>query len=122
MNNQNNTIMKDEISKRLESNAWNFQIATEVLAKKRKSDARYFIYGSSVLAAAAAIIVAVFLFAIKTETPNGGYEQFITRQIQGTRNNAVAAAKTAPKKKTDIQEVILENETDTLIDETLAMR
>ncbi len=114
--------MANEISRRLKSDAWNFQIASDVLVKKRKSYARNFIFSSSVLAASAAAVIAVFLFGIKSETRTGGYEQFITQQIQGTRNVIVAGTKTAPEKKLDIQEVILENDTDALIDDTLAMR
>jgi hypothetical protein len=122
MNNKNATIMTDEISRRLKSDAWNFQIATGVLVKKRKSTARYLIFSSSALAAVAAVIIAVFLFAVKTDTRTGGYEQFITAQIEGTRNDIAAGTKTTSEKKKEIQEVILENDTDALIEETLAMR
>jgi len=72
MNNKNNTIMTDEISRRLKSDAWNFQIAADVLSKKRKSIAHYLIFSSSALAAAAATIVAVFFFVVKTDTHTGG--------------------------------------------------
>jgi hypothetical protein len=122
MNNKNNTIMTDEISRRLKSNAWNFQIATGVLVKKRKSTGRYLIFSSSALAATAAAVIAVFLFAVKTDTLTGGYEQFITRQIEGTRDNIAAGTKRAPEKKKEIQEVILESDTDAFIEKALAMR
>lgn len=114
--------MADEISRKMKSDVWNFQIASGVLAKKRKSAVRGLILSSSVLAAAAAAVIAVFLFGVKTDGPTAGYEQFITRQIEGTRNNIAGGKQILSDNKAEIYEVILQNDTDTMIDETLAMR
>jgi len=122
MNNKYDAILADEISRKMKSDAWNFQIASGVLAKKRKSAVRGLILSSSVLAAAAAAVMAVFLFGVKTDGPAAGYEQFITRQIEGTRNNIAGGKQLLSENKAEIYEVILQNDTDTMIDETLAMR
>jgi hypothetical protein len=122
MNNKYDAIMADEISRKMKSDVWNFQIASGVLAKKRKSAVRGLILSSSVLAAAAAAVMAVFLFGVKTDGPTAGYEQFITRQIEGTRNNIAGGKQILSDNKAEIYEVILQNDTDTMIDETLAMR
>ena len=122
MNNKYDAILADEISRKMKSDAWNFQIASGVLAKKRKSAVRGLILSSSVLAAAAAAVMAVFLFGVKTDGPAAGYEQFITRQIEGTRNNITGGKQILSDNKAEIYEVILQNDTDTMIDETLAMR
>ena len=122
MNNKYDAIMADEISRKMKSDVWNFQIASGVLAKKRKSAVRGLILSSSVLAAAAAAVMAVFLFGVKTDGPTAGYEQFITHQIEGTRNNIAGGKQILSDNKVEIYEVILQNDTDTMIDETLAMR
>ena len=122
MNDKYDVILADEISKKMKSNAWNFRIASGVLAKKRKSAVRGFILSSSILAAAAAAVMAVFLFGVKTDGPTAGYEQFITLQIEGTRNYIAGGKKILSDNKAEIYDVILQNDTDTMIDETLAMR
>ncbi|OHD70822.1 MAG: hypothetical protein A2W19_07830 [Spirochaetes bacterium RBG_16_49_21] len=115
-----NTIMASEILQRLESNAWNFQIAAKVLRKK-KSTARYLILSSLATAAAAGVVV-LFLFGIGTQKDTPGYDHFIAQQIVGTGNYVQGKLQKNPETSALIHEVILQNSTDAIIDDAMAMQ
>ena len=123
MNNEQYTLrMSDEISRRLKSDAWNFQIASGVFAQKRRSNTRNLFASTFSVATAAAALIVAFLFGIKTETNMAGYERFITQQVAGTSYTIAGEKQTISEKKAGIQEVVLQNDTDTMIEETLALR
>jgi hypothetical protein len=72
-------IMSDEIGRRLGSDAWNLEVATGVMAQKKRSRMRAFYLSSFAASAAAAAFAVIFLFGINTGRHAAGYEDFITR-------------------------------------------
>lgn len=115
-------IMAEEIEQRLRSDVWNLQIASGVLAKKTRTRKRVLFASSWIASAAAAVVLFVFFFGIDTGRPAAGYDQFIAYQIEGTMKDAAGKKEKLSVAPTTIHEVVLHNETDTMIDETLAMR
>jgi hypothetical protein len=123
MENKNySNMMAEEIARRLESKTWNLQTADGVL-RRRKSHARFTLLTSlSTAAVAAAAIAVLFLFALKTETTAPNYNRFIAQQLMGTANYVQGKTQKIPQTVAPIHEVILQNNIDSIIDETLAMR
>lgn len=78
-----NTIMKEEIEKRLRSSAWNFQMAAAVLEKRGSRSRRFPALFSLASAAVLATVLVVFWF-MKEPAGMGGYEQFLSLQVKGT--------------------------------------
>jgi hypothetical protein len=123
MENKNySDMMAEELARRLGSETWNLQMAARVL-RRRKSHVRFTLLTSlSTAAVAAAAIGVLFLFALKTETPVPDYNRFIAQQLMGTANYVQGKTRKAPQTVASIHEVILQNNTDSIIDDAMAMR
>ena len=145
-------IMNDEIKKRMESNAWNFKIASKVLEKRNKKR-RFIIYSASVSSfALAALVMIIFMFGINSpQVPvPGQYNKFITKQLQGTYKDVFKDKKNVAVTKNnmstfiakqlsgtysdvfkdnkvssislDTSDILLSSSVDSLIDDTLSIR
>lgn len=84
INNNVQQIMNDEIKKRLESKDWNLDIARKVLEKKNTEKSRIIKGTFTVTLAAAASIIALFLFQLIKVNNVETYDQYINKQVEGT--------------------------------------
>lgn len=131
------TTMKAEIKKRLENSEWSAGIAAGVISRKKRGRKIFISALSSI--SAAAVVTLFFVFGTTTDTSNlPGYESMISRQVHGTYNatfsNTGKSSYSSSRENTPAKEaeknspvasfddVILSDETDTVIDDALAMR
>ncbi len=150
MNSKNyDEIMRDEIKMRMESDVWNYRIASGVFEKKRRSRKLVILSSSISSLAAAALVLVIILFGID-KPPVAQYEEFLTKQIEGTYNdvfNTETRRKTAygdyhpisnqiigtyndvfdksvqlTKNDAVNVEILMASEIDSVIDEALTMR
>ena len=76
-------IMKEEIRKRLSSNAWNHDMAARVM-KRKHPNTRFLPHILAFAAAAAALFVFVFLPGAGDIAAPRKYDQFVKLQVRGT--------------------------------------
>ena len=114
---ENSKIMDREIKKRMESNSWDLSMAERVIKKRSRKRVAYSVSIASL--AAAALVLIFLLFGIKTDLDQNTYEQFISKQVNGTYmlvfngNSGIDAAGNIGADSDDI---------DSIIDNTLSMR
>jgi hypothetical protein len=120
--NKHKKIMSEKIERRLSSDAWNLQIASGVLAKKSGTRKRILYVSSFAASALAAAFLLVFIFGIDTGRRSAGYEEFITQQIEGTMKDVAGKKGKAPVTAAAMKDIVLQNDTDDMIDDALAMR
>ncbi len=113
--------LDDEIQKRVKSNSWNFEIATRVIESKKRNRKRALYLTAVSSFSFAAIAVIFFIFGINSQPQKNIYEQFITKQVNGTyqlvvdKNDKLTSSGSA----TDL---VFTDEIDSIIDNTLSMR
>jgi len=113
--------LDSEIGKRLESTNWNLDMAHKVIGARKKSRKKVIYISSMSSFSFAALMIIFFVFGISTVPQENIYEQFITKQVQGTystitgedTNNLVAG---------NNLDVVFTGEIDSVIDDTLSMR
>ena len=84
INDNTQEIMNDEIKKRLESTNWNLEIAQKVHEKKNAAKTKVITGAFTVSLAAAASIIALFLFQFINSNNIDTYDQYIDSQVEGT--------------------------------------
>ena len=84
VNDNKQEIMNDEIKKRLESKNWNLEIAQKVHEKKNAAKSKIITGAFTVTLAAAASIIALFLFQFIKLNNIDTYDQYIDTQVEGT--------------------------------------
>ena len=111
-----------EINKRMDSRNWDLDIASKVIQSKNRSRKKA-IYISSISSFSfAALMIIFFIFGLTTTRLHENlYEQFITKQIEGTYTTVTGkdAKNLVAGNNSDL---IFTGEIDTIIDETLNMR
>ena len=110
-------LMKSEIKKRIESSEWDIGIAAAVLKKKRRKKIAYSVSFSSL--AAAALVLIVLLFGIYSDPYQDTYDSFISNQVNGTYK-LVFNGNSGIDSNND--NMLLSNDIDNMIDNTLSMR
>jgi hypothetical protein len=115
---QYKSTMRKAIQNRKDSEQWNFDIASQVLKKKR---IRRRVFAFSFSLATAAIVMIGVTFGILNKPQQGLYDPFISNQLAGTHGE-VFDEDTAYYSELQSEDVIFMSETDILINETLASR
>lgn len=115
--------LNNEIQKRRESNAWNFEIAARVIETKKKSKKRA-LYLTSVSSFSFAALAVLFLMFGITQPQENIYEQFVTRQVKGTYELVTDKnyKMTSSENIESTTDLIFTGEIDSIIDNTLSMR
>ncbi len=109
------TIMKNEIDKRLKSNAWNYHIASEVIGKKRKSR-RFLLATAAFSSAIAASITLLLVFGLGGRDTGDTYGRFVMEQVGGTYNEVFQAVDNKIIKPESDKEIISRQVTGTYRD------
>lgn len=104
----NDETLNSKIQERLQSNSWDFSIATAVIEKKRKRKKQLF-PAILTFSAATAVLIMIMTTTIPDKDKENHYHDFITKQVEGTYSIAEA-------------EGFNSTSIDSLIDDTLALR
>lgn len=84
INNNVQEIMDNEIKKRLDNKNWNLEIAQKVNERKSAEKSKVIKGAFTVTLAAAASIIALFLFQFIKMNSIDTYNQYINKQVEGT--------------------------------------
>jgi len=111
MKNLTGEEMTLEIEKRLKSSNWDNFIASTVLEKQKKRKKVYALTAGFSSLATAAVFAIVMLFSIQTPTQTNTYSDLLSKQASGTYDSVFGS-----------KNILSEDNFDTMIEDTLAMR
>jgi hypothetical protein len=116
-----NLVFSEKIKERIESDAWDREIASRVLSAIRRRKRRLIAASSLTSLATAAMIVLALIFTLHEPTTSHEIDQLISLQLDGTYRS-VFNKSYRENLPSILSSKLPSDDIDTLIDETLTMR